>query len=78
MDFYQPYRDNEKFKKIKDKMIELYPRLKDEYGRSRAFDKFMSIFEPDNDYNNENLKKILNEYYDKKENKYINLKHDED
>lgn len=38
----------------------------------------MSIFEPDNDYNNENLKKILNEYYDKKENKYINLKQDED
>lgn len=32
MDFYQPYRDNEKFKKIRDKMIELYPRLKDEYG----------------------------------------------
>ena len=38
----------------------------------------MSIFEPDNDYNNENLKKILNEYYDKKENKYIYLKQDED
>ena len=78
MHVYIPYRDNEKFKKIRDKMIKLYPQLKDEYGRSRAFDKFMSFFEPDNDYNNELLNKILDEYYDKKENKYINLKQDED
>lgn len=78
MDIYIPYRDNEKFKKIRDKMINLYPLLKDEYGRSRGFDKFMSFFEKDNDYNNELLKNILNEYYDKKENNYINLKQDED
>ena len=80
MDIYIPYRNNEKFKKIREKMIELYPQLKDEYGsgRSRTFDKFMSFFEIDNDYNNELLKKILDEYYDQKENKYINLKQDED
>ena len=44
-------------------MIELYPKLKAEYGRKNiALNKFMRFFEDDNDYNNEFMKEILNNY----------------
>jgi hypothetical protein len=79
IDIYKPYRDNELFAKIRGKIIELYPQLKDEYGgRSRIFDKFMSFIEEDNDYNYEIVKEILDNYYNKSQNKYIKLRQKED
>ena len=76
---YREYRDNELFKKIRDKIIDVYPQLKDIYGgRSRTFDIFMSFIEPENDYNYDFLKEILNNYYNKNQNKYIKLKQKED
>ena len=76
---YGDYRNNSIFNKIRDKMIDLYPVLKDEFGRkNKTFDKFMSFFEVDNDYNNEFIKGLLNNYEKKNKNKYIKLKQKED
>ena len=38
----------------------------------------MSFIEPENDYNYDFLKEILNNYYNKNQNKYIKLKQKED
>lgn len=77
-EYYENFRDNKMFNKIRDKMVELYPRLKAEYGRKNInFDKFMSYFEDyDNDYNNKITKEILDNYYKKNQNKYNKLKQD--
>ena len=73
--FYGNFRNNEIFYKIRDQMIRLYPELKFKYGRKNiAFDKFMRFFEDDNDYNNEFIKEILDNYYNKNQNKYIKSK----
>ena len=76
---YGDYRNNSIFNKIRDKMIDLYPVLKDEFGRkNKTFDKFMSFFEVDNDYNYEFIKELLNNYEKKNKNKFIKLKKKED
>jgi hypothetical protein len=75
--FYENYRNNTIFEKIREHMIDLYPILKAEYGRKNIFfDKFMSLFEGDNDYNNKFIKEILNNYNKKIKNDYIKLKQD--
>lgn len=81
--FYGFYRDNELFDKIKKKIEQLYPIYKEHYGRNRYLEKLLSYFlgGNNNDYNNENIKKILDDYYDKKnknDNKYIPVKQKED
>ena len=73
--FYGDFRNNKIFYKIRDQMISLYPELKFQYGRKNiAFDKFMRFFEVDNDYNNEFITEILDNYYKINQNKYIKLK----
>ena len=60
-------------------MIDIYPILKDNYGRkNKILDKFMRFFEEDNDYNYEFIKEILNNYDKKNKNEYIKLKQKED
>ena len=49
---YENFRNNRIFNKIREPMIDLYPKLKAEYGRDIIFYKFMSFIEQDNDYNN--------------------------
>ena len=61
----------------------VYPIYKEHYGRNRYLEKLLSYFlgGNNNDYNNENIKKILDDYYDKKnknDNKYIPVKQKED
>ena len=75
--FYENYRNNTIFEKIREHMIDLYPILKAEYGRKNIFvDKFMSLFEGDNDYNNKFILENLNNYNKKIKNDYIKLKQD--
>lgn len=84
---YGKYRENKTFEKIRQEIIYVYPSLKDEYGRNRYLDKFLSFLEPDNDYNYKFLRNLLDDYYKKKsdekkeyykENKYLPLKQNED
>ena len=76
-EFYENYRNNTIFEEIREHMIGLYPILKAEYGRKNIFfDKFMSFFEGDNDYNNKFIKEILNNYNKKIKNDYIKLNQD--
>ena len=62
----------------------IYPILKDTYGINRYIEKFCSFLDPQNDYNNEFLKNILDNYYnnkkneENKDNKYIPIKTKED
>ena len=78
-EYYGYLRDNKLFNKIRDKMIDIYPILKDNYGRkNKILDKFMRFFEEDNDYNYEFIKEILNNYDKKNKNEYIKLKQNED
>ena len=78
-EYYGYLRDNKLFNKIRDKMIDIYPILKENYGRkNKIFDKFMRFFEEDNDYNYEFIKEILNNYDKKNKNEYIKLKQNED
>ena len=76
---FERYRDPEKFNGMQRKVINIYPKLKEDYGMNRTFEKFLSFFDDYNDYNNKKLKKILDDYYNKKSNEpnddeIINLK----
>ena len=75
---FSTLRNQQLFGEIRMKMIEIYPTLKDIYGPSRKMDLFLSYFDEDNDYNNNMLKYILNNYYENKNkninNKYIPIK----
>ena len=71
------YRNEEEFKKIKQEMEIEYPKLKEKCGINRYLDKFLSYFFDDNDYNIEETKSILNNYYNENNN-YIKIKTEED
>ena len=58
-------------------MIDIYPVLKEKYV-NKYFDKFLSFLDPDNDYNNEKIKAILENYSILKQNDYTKLKRKED
>ena len=64
-------RNQQLFDEVRMKMIEIYPILKDNYGPNKKLDLFLSYFDEDNDYNNKYLNYILNNYYEKKGNKYM-------
>ena len=74
---FEEYRDNEVFNEIKEEMIDLYPVLKEKYV-NKYFDKFLSFLDPDNDYNIEEIKAILDNYSTLKQNEYTKLKRKED
>ena len=70
---FDEFRDSEIFNKIKEEMTNIYPVLKDKYV-NKYFDKFLSFIDSNNDYNIEEIKTILDNYSNLKENKYIKLK----
>lgn len=63
---YFEYRDNKIFEEIKNKLIDIYPKIKEKYGMNRHLDKFLSYMDKDNDYNYPFLKTILDNYYNNK------------
>jgi len=74
---FEEYRDSEIFNEIKEEMIDIYPVLKEKYV-NKYFDKFLSFFVIDNDYNNEKIKAILDNYSTLKQNEYTKVKRKED
>ena len=74
---FDEFRDSEIFNKIKEEMTNIYPVLKDKYV-NKYFDKFLSFIDSNNDYNIEEIKTILDNYSNLKENKYIKLKEKEE
>ena len=82
-EFYEEYRDDTLYEEIRNKLANIYIEYKVQFGRNRYFDKFLSFFEPYNDYNCSLLKKGLNDYYnnlknEKKNDKYIPVKQKEE
>lgn len=65
------YRDMENFYDMQKKVIEIYPKLKEKYGKNRILEKFLSYFWEDNDYSIEKVANILDQYYNKDNNKLI-------
>ena len=59
------YRNPELYNDIQKKVIILYPRIKEECGINRIFEKILSYF-MFNDYHYEKTRKILDDYYNKK------------
>ena len=64
-------------------MANIYIEYKVQLGRNRYFDKFLSFFDEDNDYNCSLLKKGLDDYYnnlknEKNNEKYIPVKQKEE
>lgn len=74
---FDEFRDHEIFNEIKEEMTNIYPVLKEKYV-NKYFDKFLSFIFSNNDYNNEKIKTILDNYSNLKENKYIKLKEKEE
>ena len=65
IDPLKKYRNSEIYNNIQKKVFVLYPRIKEECGRNRIFEKIISYF-TDTDYENEKTRKILYDYYNKK------------
>ena len=67
---------------MKKEVIEIYPELKEKYGANRTLEKnFLYLLDKYNDYNYEIMRNILDNYYNKKNNKInddekIKLKND--
>jgi hypothetical protein len=62
------YRDDEEYNKIKKRVIDIYPELKEKYGMNRILEKIVSFITKNTDYDNEITKKILDDYYYKNKN----------
>ena len=60
------YRNSEKYNDTQKKVIARYPRIKEECGGNRILEKIRSYFILDTDYNYEKTRKILDDYYNKK------------
>ena len=68
-DTYAPlkeYRNLEIYNDIQKKVIAIYPRIKEECGGNRLLEKILSYFIDDTDYHYEKTRKILDDYYNKK------------
>lgn len=82
-EFYEEYRDDTLYEEIRNKLANIYIEYKVQFGRNRYFDKFLSFFDEDNDYNCSLLKKGLDDYYnnlknEKNNDKYIPFKQKEE
>ena len=64
-DSLKNYRNSEIYNDIQKKVIVRYPRIKEECGRNGIFGKIISYF-TDADYDIEKTRKILDDYYNKK------------
>ena len=69
-DDYESVRNTKKFEEIRNNMINIYG----EYGKSNpTWEKFMSYFSQNTDYNYDETKEILNNYYKNKKYKDYEL-----
>ena len=73
---YEDYIDYKEFNKLRDEVIEIYPKLKEKYGYNNRFLEkyFWSYFDIDHDtdYNYKITTNILYNYYNKKKKNNIN------
>ena len=60
------YRNSEIYNDTQKKVTARYPRIKEECGVNRIFEKILSYFIEDTDYHYEKTRKILDDYYNKK------------
>ena len=71
--YYEEYQDLKEFNKLRDRVIEIYPKLKEIYGPNRYYEKYVLYFIDQNtDYNYKNVANILDNYYNKKKINNIN------
>lgn len=71
--FYEEYQDRKEFNKLRDRVIEIYPKLKEIYGPNRYYEKYVLYFIDQNtDYNYKNVANIIDNYYNKKKINNIN------
>ena len=56
---FKKYRNQEKYDEIRKKVFDIYPIIKERYGMNRIFDKILSFFNYNNDYNYKETKKIF-------------------
>ena len=75
VDYIMEYRNPEKYNEMKRKVIEIYPIIKERYGINKVYEKILSYIGIDTDYNYEETKNILDNYYNKKNNN--NIENDE-
>ena len=73
-EIYELIRNATKFEEIRNNMINIYGELKEEYGKSNpTWEKFLSYFSEDTDYNYYETTEILNNYYKNKKYKDYKL-----
>jgi hypothetical protein len=65
-DFLKKYRNSEIYNNIQKEVFVQYPRIKEECGVNRILEKILSYFIDDTDYHYEKTRKILDDYYNKK------------
>ena len=65
-DFLKKYRNSEIYNNIQKEVFVQYPRIKEECGVNRILEKILSYFIEDTDYHYEKTRKILDNYYNKK------------
>ena len=65
------YRDEDQFKEVQKKVYVIYPIIKEKYGMNRTLEKICNFLGFDNDYTHEKSKKLLDDYYNKKQNNKI-------
>jgi len=65
-DILKKYRNSEIYNNIQKEVIAKYPRIKEECGVNRILEKILSYFIEDTDYHYEKTRKILDDYYNKK------------
>lgn len=65
-DILKDYKNSEIYNDTQKKVIVRYPRIKEECGVNRIFEKILSYFIEDTDYHYEKTRKILDDYYNKK------------
>ena len=65
-DILKKYRNSEIYNNIQKEVFVEYPRIKEECGVNRILEKILSYFIDDTDYHYEKTRKILDDYYNKK------------
>ena len=65
------YRDENQFKEVQKKVYVIYPIIKEKYGMNRTLEKICNFLGFDNDYSYKKSKKLLDDYYNKKQNDKI-------
>jgi len=71
---FKDFRNEKIYNNIRESIIKIYPEIKEKYGMNRKLEYLLSFFVSDTDYNYDETNEILNKYYKRKNNNYINDK----